>query len=268
MVRVLSIAGSDSGGGAGIQADIKTIERLGGYAMTAVTAITAQDTLHVHAIWPLPAGAVALQTRVVIEDLGVDAIKTGMLGDVQVVQEVAQVLSDVRQPVVVDPVLVAKGGARLLEPAAEEVLRRRLLPLAWVVTPNLPEAEALLGVPIVSAAERREACRHLCDFGARAVLLKGGHGEEPMVEDLLYDGERFIPFVHPRLQTRHTHGTGCTLSAALATGLAQGLQLPAAAAQAIAFVQAAMKAAPGFGAGHGPLGHHGGQVAWTSDCMP
>lgn len=261
--RILTVAGSDSGGGAGIEADIKSIERLGGYAMVAVTAVTAQNTMGVHGIWPLPPEALALQIRVVAEDIGLDAVKCGMLGPSAVVHAVAQSLRDLRVPIVVDPVMRAKGGDRLLEPDAEETLRHELLPLAHLVTPNLPEAQALTGMRVETAEERREAARRIVALGARAVLIKGGHGGGDEIEDLLYDGREFRVFRGARLPSRHTHGTGCTLSAAIATGLGQGMELDAAVARAIGYVRMAMASAPGFGRGHGPLDHHAGQPPWS-----
>jgi len=261
--RILTVAGSDSGGGAGIEADIKTIERLGGFAMAAVTAVTAQNTVGVQGIWPLPPEAVAAQIRSCRDDLGIDAAKCGMLGGPEVVEAVAaELAAGPALPLVVDPVMRAKGGDRLLAPQAEEALRRLLLPLSTLVTPNLPEAAALVGHPVGTAAERERAAQELVELGARAALVKGGHGEGDDLEDLLYDGHRFYRFRTRRIATRHTHGTGCTLSAAIATGLGQGMDLPAAVARAVAYVQEAIRLAPGFGAGHGPLDHHAGQTAW------
>jgi hydroxymethylpyrimidine/phosphomethylpyrimidine kinase len=264
--RVLTIAGSDSGGGAGIEADLKTIERLGGYAMAAITAVTAQNTLGVQGSWPLPPEAVEAQVQAVAEDLGLDAVKTGMLGTGPLVEAAARALERLPEvPLVVDPVLVAKGGARLLAEDGIAVLVERLLPRATLVTPNWPEAEALSGHPVGSLAEAEAAGQHLLARGAQAVLVKGGHGPGPEVVDLLVRREGTVRLAHPRLDTPHTHGTGCTLSAAIATGLAMGLDLEAAVDLGERFVQAALRHAPGLGRGHGPLGHHGGQAPWTSD---
>lgn len=263
VARVLTVAGSDSGGGAGIEADIKTIERLGGYAMAAITAVTAQNTVGVHGIWPVPPEAIARQIAVVAADIGIDAAKCGMLGDAAAVAAVAAALRALPPlPLVVDPVMRSKGGDALLAPEAEQVLRRDLLPLAALVTPNLPEAEAIVGRPVETAPQREDAARRIVGLGAKAALIKGGHGRSDEIEDLLYDGEEFLRLRAPRIASRHTHGTGCTLSAAIATGLGQGLPLAAAVERAIAFVRAAIAAAPGLGGGFGPLDHHAGQSAW------
>jgi len=254
--RVLSVAGSDSGGGAGIQADIKTIQALGGYAATAITALTAQDTYGVQAIFPVPPDFVRAQMRAVLDDIGADAIKTGMLGEAATVLAVCEVLSAYKAiPLVVDPVMAAKGGAALLAAAALAVLRARLLPLATLLTPNVPEAEALLGHAIPDTDAQLRAALALRELGPRAVLLKGGHLPGDEVVDVLASESGVVLFRADRIATRHTHGTGCTLASAIATGLAQGMALPDAVARARAFVRAAMLAAPGFGGGHGPLNH-------------
>ncbi len=255
--RVLVVAGSDSGGGAGIQADIKTITALAGYAMTAVTALTAQDTTGVHGVHAVPPDFVRLQIRTALDDLGVDAIKTGMLGDAATIEAVCDEL-DRRPagiPVVVDPVMVAKGGARLLAADAVAHLRARLLPLAAVLTPNLPEAEVLCDMTIADEAAMRVAAAALLAMGVPAVLLKGGHLPGDAVIDILATATGTHAFRSPRIETRHTHGTGCTLASALAVGLAQGLVLHDAVARARAYVHAAIRSAPGFGSGHGPLDH-------------
>jgi hydroxymethylpyrimidine/phosphomethylpyrimidine kinase len=249
--RVLIIAGSDSGGGAGIQADLKTVLALGAHGMTAVTALTAQDTLGVHGVFPVTPAFVRQQIEVVLADLGADVVKTGMLGDAAVIATVAEALRGRTLPLVLDPVMVAKGGARLLDPAALDALRE-LIPMATVLTPNLPEAEALLGRPI---GDPVEAATALLRLGCLAVLLKGGHAEGPVVRDVLATVEGTVVLERPRLDTRHTHGTGCTLASAIAAGLAQGMRLSAAVQRARDYVQAAIAAAPGFGAGHGPLNH-------------
>ena len=255
--RVLVVAGSDCGGGAGIQADIKTITALDAYAMTAVTAITVQDTLGVHFVLPVPPATVAAQMACVLDDLGADAIKTGMLGDAATIEAVCDVLEAKARGIalVVDPVMAAKGGATLLAGAAVQHLRRRLLPLAALITPNVPEAEALSGMTIADATSMRHAATALLTFGAPAVLLKGGHLEGDEVLDLLATDEGVVAFRGPRVATRHTHGTGCTLASAIAAGLAQGMGLPAAVGRAHAYVQAAIFSAPGYGRGHGPLNH-------------
>jgi hydroxymethylpyrimidine/phosphomethylpyrimidine kinase len=249
--RVLIVAGSDSGGGAGIQADLKTVLALGAHGMTAVTALTAQDTLGVHGVHPVPAPFVRQQMEVVLADLGADAVKTGMLGSADVIETVADVLRGRGLPLVLDPVMVAKGGARLLDPAALDALRA-LIPLATLLTPNIPEAEALLDHPIRDPAEAAVA---LLALGAQAVLLKGGHAEGPVVRDVLATAAGLVVLDMPRIDTRHTHGTGCTLASAVAAGLSQGMLLEQAVRRARDYVQAAIMAAPGFGAGHGPLDH-------------
>ena len=253
--RVLAVAGSDSGGGAGIQADIKTAMALGGYASTAVTALTAQDTRGVHAIYPVPPGFVRQQIALALADPGADAVKTGMLGDAAMIEAVAEALAGCGLPLVVDPVMVAKGGATLLARDALGALKRALLPLATLVTPNLPEAEALTGMAIATVADMRRAADSLLAMGLPAVLLKGGHGEGGTVTDLLATPDGVTAYERPRLPGRHTHGTGCTLATAVAVGLAAGLALPEAVSRARDYVQAAIAAAPGLGAGHGPLGH-------------
>lgn len=254
--RILIVAGSDSGGGAGIQADIKTVTALGGYAATAVTALTAQDTHGVHGVVPIDPAFVQRQMRAVIDDIGVDCVKTGMLHDAAVIEAVAAVLDElVDVPVVVDPVMVAKGGAPLLQPDAVGALSSRLLPMARVLTPNLPEAEALSGVGIADRGAMERAGRHLIGMGCGAVYLKGGHRPGDRIEDLLIAGGRVEALTADRIDTRHTHGTGCTLASAIATGLGQGLALGPACARAQAFVQAAIAGAPGIGGGHGPTWH-------------
>jgi len=253
--RVLIIAGSDSGGGAGIQADIKTVTALGGYAATAITAITVQNTLGVSAVWPVPADVVAAQAEAVLDDIGADVIKTGMLGDLDVVEAVARLLDDAGLPAVIDPVMVAKGGARLLAGEAEAPMRDLLVPRAALLTPNAPEAEALTGLSVETTDDLRRAGEALLRLGAGAVLMKGGHVPGERVIDILMTPYGETAFEGERIDTRHTHGTGCTLASACATGLAQGMSLEAAAARAWDYVHRAMLQAPGLGAGHGPLDH-------------
>ena len=253
--RVLTIAGSDSGGGAGIQADLKTFAALGVYGMSVVTAVTAQNTLRVTAVHEIPPEVVAAQIDAVFEDLGVDAVKIGMLSSRRVIQAVAQRLAaHAGPPLVLDPVMVAKSGARLLEEDAVEALSEKLLPLATLVTPNLPECERLTGCRVASEAQRRQAALALARRGP-AVLVKGGHGSAAELLDLLFDGERFHRFVHRRKETRSTHGTGCTLSAAIAAGLAAGKGLPQAVEEAIDYLQGAIAAAYPLGGGQGPVDH-------------
>jgi hydroxymethylpyrimidine/phosphomethylpyrimidine kinase len=255
--RVLVCAGSDSGGGAGIQADIKAVTALGGFAMTAITALTAQNTLGVHAVHGVPPAFIREQIRVVLEDLGADCVKTGMLADSATIEAVCDALAahGPGLPLVADPVMVAKGGHALLAADAVGTLTRRLLPLATLLTPNLPEAEALCGMPIRDLRAMHSAAGRLLALGVPAVLLKGGHLPGPIVTDLLVTAEGVTSFESPRIDTRHTHGTGCTLASAIAAGIAQGRPIEAAVRRARAYVQAALRAAPGFGHGHGPLGH-------------
>ncbi|TVR82766.1 MAG: bifunctional hydroxymethylpyrimidine kinase/phosphomethylpyrimidine kinase [Rhodospirillales bacterium] len=254
--RVLIVAGSDSGGGAGIQADIKTVTALDGFATTAVTALTAQNTRGVHDILDVPAAFVARQMQVVLDDIGADCIKIGMLHRADIIDAVCDVIASTaaRVPVVVDPVMVAKGGHPLLEPEAVATLSRRLIPIATVLTPNLPEAEILAGGsppgnPLHLAAA-------LLRLGPRAVLLKGGHLPGATVVDALVDRDGMAETLEsPRLDTPNTHGTGCTLASAIAIGLAQGLPLREAVVRARAYVREAIRTAPGYGHGHGPLNH-------------
>lgn len=258
--RVLSIAGSDSGGGAGIQADIKAITALGGYAMTALTALTAQNTQGVQDILPVPPQFIRDQIRCVVDDLGVDAIKTGMLGGVVQTQAVAAEITRTRDNtpdlvVVVDPVMVAKGGAALLAEDALACLRTTLLPLATLITPNLPEAEKLTGLTIHTVEDMKAAALWLHQHTGAAVLLKGGHLAGEALVDVLLDGAGTREFVGQRIATRHTHGTGCTLASALATTLAQGLAMPDAVRQSCQYVHDAIEQAPELGRGAGPLWH-------------
>lgn len=258
--RILSIAGSDSSGGAGIQADIKTITMLGGYAMTAVTAITAQNTVGVQGIAAITPDMVAQQIASCLEDIGVDAIKIGMLADPQVISAVADALEGVAAPIVLDPVMIATSGAELVGPDAVAALRAQLFPLATLITPNLPELAALAGRPLVSTQDMIDAASDLAEATGAAVLAKGGHmtqgaADERIVDVLIAPGARAVAFDHARILTRHTHGTGCTLSSAIATLLGHGQPLEHAVRLGRQFVLRAIEAAPGFGAGHGPLGH-------------
>jgi hydroxymethylpyrimidine/phosphomethylpyrimidine kinase len=253
--RVLIVAGSDSGGGAGIQADIKAVTALDGYAMTALTALTAQNTEGVFAIHDVPPAFVAQQMRVVLDDIGADCIKIGMLHRPEIIDAVCQVLEVEAEgiPVVVDPVMMAKGGHALLTPESMTALRTRLVPMARVLTPNIPEAEALAGVV---GGEPRALAERLLALGPRAVLLKGGHGVGPTVIDVLAELDCAPEvFEGPRINTPHTHGTGCTLASSVATGLAQGMDVHDAVVRARAYVLEAIRTAPGYGRGHGPLNH-------------
>ncbi len=253
--RVLIIAGSDSGGGAGLQADVKTVTALGGHAATAVTAITVQNTLGVHAVHPLPVDLVEAQARAVLDDIGADAIKTGMLGDAELVARVAVLIAETGRPAVIDSVMVAKGGARLLPPEAVEAVRDLLLPVATLLTPNAPEAEALTGVPVADEAGQRRAGEALLKLGAQAVLVKGGHVPGERVVDLLMTPVSTVRFESGRIVSRNTHGTGCTLASGIACGLAQGLGLERSVARARDYLLEAIRRAPHLGAGHGPVDH-------------
>ncbi|MGE5272000.1 MAG: bifunctional hydroxymethylpyrimidine kinase/phosphomethylpyrimidine kinase [Thiohalocapsa sp.] len=255
--RVLIVAGSDSGGGAGIQADIKTVTMQGAFAMTAITALTAQNTLGVFGVLPIPPDFIRQQIEVVLDDIGADAVKTGMLHDTAVIETVAAVLAERAPavPLVVDPVMVAKGGAPLIEPDAIDALKRLLLPRAAVLTPNLPEAEILGGRSIRTVAEMIAAGEALLGLGCRAVLMKGGHLAGDALTDVLVAESGTRSWQSRRIDSRHTHGTGCTLASAIAAGLAQGLAVEAAVEQAREYVRDAIASAPGIGQGHGPLDH-------------
>ncbi|MBI2880850.1 MAG: bifunctional hydroxymethylpyrimidine kinase/phosphomethylpyrimidine kinase [Candidatus Tectomicrobia bacterium] len=252
----LTIAGSDSGGGAGIQADLKTFTVLGVYGASVLTALTAQNTVGVQGVHPVPPEFVAQQFDSVCSDLPIGAAKTGMLADAALIEVVAaKVKEHGVHPLVVDPVMVAKSGDRLLAQGAQEALIRCVLPLAEVITPNLGEAEVLSGMSVRDPGAMREAARRMRDFGCGAVLVKGGHLRGEAL-DILYDGSGFTEFRAPRIDSKNTHGTGCTLSAAIAANLAKGHALPEAVRQAKEFITEAIRDAPqGLGAGHGPLNH-------------
>ena len=251
----MTIAGSDSGGGAGIQADLKTFAALGVYGASALTAITAQNTMGVTAVHEAPPDIIAAQIDAVIADIGADAVKTGMLASGPIVAVVADAIR--RHGIanlVVDPVMVAKSGDRLLRAAAIASICNDLLPLAAVVTPNLPEAAELTGQAVATDTEMRDAAAKIIGMGARSVVIKGGHRDGPPT-DLLYDGQQFWEFTTERIPSTSTHGTGCTFASAVAAGLAHGLAVPAAVAQAKEYVTAAIRAAYPIGQGHGPLHH-------------
>jgi len=256
-VRVaLTIAGSDSSGGAGIQADLKTFAALGVYGTSAITAVTAQNTLGVSSVFVLSADLVTAQIEAVAGDIEVHATKTGMLATAAVVEAAAAAIEELELPnVVVDPVMVAKSGDRLLDDDGIEMMRLELLPRARVVTPNIPEAEVLAGIRIDSADSAREAARRIKDFGPAAVVVKGGHREGDEIVDLLFDGVQFREYRTRRILTRHTHGTGCTFASAIAAALALGTDLPEATARAQAFVAGALSSGLSIGHGHGPLDH-------------
>jgi len=259
--RVLVIAGSDSSGGAGIQADIKTVTALGGYAATAITAVTVQNTTGVSAVHSVPLDIITGQIGAVLDDIGADAIKTGMLASADVIGAVAKALDAGKAgaiPLIVDPVMVASSGARLVDDSALAAIKTVLVPRAALITPNIPEAEALTGLSIEDLEGQRAAAEALLALGARAVLVKGGHMEGGDVIDLLLTRNGMRLFTRPRLRTRHTHGTGCTLASATAALMAQGLALDRAVEQAGDYLHEAIRQAPGFGKGSGPV-HHG----WT-----
>lgn len=254
--RVLIIAGSDSGGGAGIQADIKTVTALGGYAATAITAITVQDTTGVHDVHPIPDEVVAAQIRVVLEDIGADAIKIGMIGTRGAGEAILKALTpwpDI--PLVLDPVMIATSGDALGDAGVAGLIRDVMMKRVTILTPNVMEAESLTGLDIAGEATFEAACRELTALGAKGVMAKGGHLPGDPVPDFYYEGGKVTHIPHPRFETRHTHGTGCTLASAIATGLAQGLTAPEACRRAVAYVAAAIEFAPGFGQGHGPVRH-------------
>jgi hydroxymethylpyrimidine/phosphomethylpyrimidine kinase len=256
--RVLIVAGSDSGGGAGIQADIKTVTALGGYAMTAITALTAQDTLSVHDIFPVPPEFIVRQMRVVLADIGADAVKTGMLHNASVIEAVADTLASeaAKVPLVVDPVMVAQSGDRLLVAEAVHALRTRLLPQAALITPNRPEAEVLLGHAIADTDDQLAAAEELLALGPAAVLVKGGHIEGERVVDMLATrGGVTVRLEYPRVATRSNHGTGCTLASAIAAGIAAGMDVETAVRRARAYLQRALETAFPIGRGNGPVNH-------------
>jgi hydroxymethylpyrimidine/phosphomethylpyrimidine kinase len=255
--RVLVVAGSDSGAGAGVQADIKTVLALGGYATTALTALTAQNTLGVHGMMAVPPSFVRRQMEVVLDDIGADCIKTGMLHSAATLDVVVEVIATraAGVPLVVDPVLAASDGTLLLDEAALDAVKSRLIPRATVLTPNLPEAEILTGMTLRDLDDMKRAAAMLAALGSRCVLIKGGHMPGAMVRDVFFGEEGMAVIESPRIETRHTHGTGCTLAAGIAVGLAQGMAPLAAVRRARLYLTAAIRGAPGLGAGHGPLDH-------------
>lgn len=255
--RVLVIAGSDSGGGAGIQGDIKTITALSGYAATAITAITAQNTQGVFGIHDIPEAMISQQITLVLEDIGADAIKTGMLHTSSIIETVADTLGPyiTHIPLVLDPVMFAKGGEALLQPDAISTLKKRLIPMANIITPNIPEAEYLAGMDISSVEDMKQAAKVILGLGCRSVLLKGGHlGGNDITDVLAWTGGCEL-YHQKRIHTLHTHGTGCSLASAIATGLSQGMNLTGAVERARSYVQKSIVMAPQIGKGHGPLGH-------------
>ena len=255
--RVLICAGSDSGGGAGIQADIKTVTALGGFASTAITALTAQNTMGVSSIIEVPINFLLEQIKVVLSDLGADCIKTGMLHNVQVIEAVSEAIEKdgEKKYLVVDPVMVAKGGHELLELSALHALKSYMIVRADLLTPNIPEAELLTGLEISDIDTMRRAANAILEMGAKAVLLKGGHLKDETLTDILVTKDTEKTYSGPRLRTKHTHGTGCSMASAVATGIAQGNTLEMAVQRARDYVFTAIKTAPQFGKGHGPLNH-------------
>lgn len=257
MKRALTIAGSDSGGGAGIQADLKTFAALGVYGMSAITAITAQNTVGVQGVIELPADFVGLQIDLVVTDIGVDAVKTGMLANAEIISMVAAKVQEHQLPnLVVDPVMVAKSGDPLLREDARQALVSELIPLAKVLTPNLHEARVLTGMKIESLEDMREVARAIHSLGAKNVVVKGGHllGSQESI-DILYDGHDFTEYAAPRIETRNTHGTGCTFASAIAAELAKGRTVPEAVKAAKDFITMALEHSLSLGQGHGPTNH-------------
>jgi len=253
--RILTIAGSDSGGGAGIQADLKTITVLGGFGMSVITALTAQNTLGVTGVHEVPPEFVMLQFDAVASDIGVDAAKTGMMANSSIIRTVAAKIRQYKiEILVVDPVMVAKGGKSLIHEEAKETLIRELIPLAFLITPNIPEAEEIAGIEIKTVPDMKQAAAAIHRLGARSVLVKGGHlaGE---ATDVLYDGMAYYEYTAPRIETKDTHGTGCTYSAAIATLLASGKSVSDAVRDAKVYITEAVRHALRLGAGHGPTNH-------------
>ncbi len=259
--RILSIAGSDSSGGAGIQADIKTITMLGGYAMSAITTVTAQNSVGVQAVVPISGDAVGQQITSCVRDIGVDAIKIGMVHDTDIIahmhEALSEALSDADVPIILDPVMISTTGAALIAPDALSAMREQLFPMATLITPNLPELGHLVERSLTSTRQMIEAAEELSKATGAAILAKGGHTQDARIIDILIRPDaRAVQFDHARIETPHTHGTGCTLSSAIATLLGHGQSLEHAVRLGRNFVVRAIESAPGFGAGSGPLGHH------------
>ncbi len=263
--RILIIAGSDSGGGAGIQADIKTVTMLGGYAMTAITAITAQNTLGVSDVLPIPSEMVLKQIDMVLSDIGVDAVKIGMIGSADTANAVADRLAQLRDmPIVFDPVMIATSGSVLADETTIAAFER-LMAVATLVTPNAPELEALSGQPVRGPEDVERAARALAARAGTAILAKGGDLVGPCVTDLLVQEESVTRWEQARIETKHTHGTGCTLASGIATALGRAASLEEAISEARSFVRAALAEAPGFGGGNGPMGHTMGSIPFKSE---
>jgi len=254
--KALTIAGSDSGGGAGIQADLKTFQELDVFGMSAITAVTAQNTLGVQGVYPLPVEGIIQQIDSIEEDLRPHAVKTGMLFSSEIIESVAERMKKFQwENLVVDPVMIAKGGAPLLKEEAVSALKKHLIPLAKVITPNIPEAEVLTDMNIYSMDDRKEAAKKLYDMGAQNVVIKGGHGEDDTLIDLLFDGKEFFEWKSHRIFTKHTHGTGCTFAAAITAELAKENTVKNAVEVAKKFIQAAIEDELRIGGGHGPTNH-------------
>lgn len=257
MIKVLTIAGSDSGGGAGIQADLKTFQELDVFGMSAITAVTAQNTLGVQGVHPIPAEFVASQIDSVAQDIGVNALKTGMLFSTEIIEVVSEkIIQYDWRKVIVDPVMIAKGGASLLQHEAITAVKKYLLPHTYIVTPNIPEAEELTGIRILNHRDKIEAAKRLIDFGVKNVVIKGGHDQDTNESiDLLFDGEQINTFTSMRLKTKNTHGTGCTFSAAITAEIAKGATVFDALTVAKNFITAAIEEDLHLGSGHGPTNH-------------
>ena len=255
MPVALTIAGSDPSGGAGIQADLKTFHQFGVYGEAVIAMLTVQNTVRVERADCVPAGLVLEQLRAVIEDIPPDAAKTGALGSAEIVETIATAAEGFRFPLVVDPVMISKHGLTLMGEEGRNAMVRRLIPKAFLVTPNIPEASALTGIEILTLEDMRKAAKQLCEMGAQAALVKGGHLEGCSI-DILYDGKRWFDLPGERLNTAHTHGTGCTLSAAITAELARGAPLETAVGRAKDFITEAIRSNPGLGRGSGPVNHH------------
>ncbi len=254
--RALTVAGSDSGGGAGIQADLKTFTVLGVYGMSAITSITVQNTQGVYGVLDIPPHMVYDQIRVVVQDIGVDALKTGMLSSSEIIRAVAQAIRDFElKNLVVDPVMVSKSGDPLLKEEAKKTLVQELIPLALIITPNIPEAQELCGFEIRTLEDMERACKELIALGCGAVLLKGGHMQGEKSVDVLYDGKEFEYMEGRFIRTKNTHGTGCTISSAITAYIAKGLELRHAVLKAKEYIQGAIENSLPLGKGHGPLNH-------------
>lgn len=256
IAKALTIAGSDSGGGAGIQADLKTFQELDAYGMSIITAVTAQNTLGVHGVYPIPLNGIVEQIDAIGKDMGTNALKTGMLFSSEIIEAVSERIHHYQwDNVVIDPVMIAKGGAKLLQDEAVNALIDTLIPLSTVVTPNIPEAEIITDRKIKTMDDRKRAAQDIVRMGATSVVMKGGHGSEDDVVDLFFDGETFVEMTSPRIDTRHTHGTGCTFSAAITAELAKGVEIKQAVLTAKDFTRAAIETELGIGEGHGPTNH-------------